>query len=126
MGGGHHHSEFKIPDWRMYKVENCKELLEVEKSLNRIGLKDPWLRYVDWFLLKTRGAWTVFCHLHRNEVWRYDLKIQKYTKNQKLMKSLFRGLPLGLGLTVATIALEKAFKVDYHDPRGIHGGHGHH
>ena len=42
------------------------------------------------------------------------------------MKSLFRGLPLGLGLTIATIALEKAFGVDYHDPRGIHGGHGHH
>lgn len=105
MGGGHHHHEIKIPDWRMYKVENAKELVEVEKALNRIGLKDPWLR---------------------NEVWRYDPKIQKYTKNQKLMKSLFRGLGVGLVLTVATIALEKAFKVDYHDPRGVHGhGHGH-
>ena len=62
----------------------------------------------------------------RNEVWRYDPAIQKYTKNQKLMKSLFRGFGVGLVLTVATIALEKAFKVDYHDPRGVHGhGHGH-
>lgn len=41
------------------------------------------------------------------------------------MISLFRGLPLGIGLVVATIAAEKAFRVNYHDPRGIHGDHGH-
>lgn len=46
MGGGeHHHEHFKIPDWRMYKVENCPELMQVQQSLNRVGLKDPWLRY---------------------------------------------------------------------------------
>lgn len=44
MGGGHHHNEFKVPDWRMYKVENCPELMQVQQSLARVGLKDPWLR----------------------------------------------------------------------------------
>jgi NADH dehydrogenase (ubiquinone) 1 beta subcomplex subunit 3 len=42
--GGHHHQEIKIPDYRIYKVENCPELVQVEKALSRVGLKDPWLR----------------------------------------------------------------------------------
>ncbi|KAG5673541.1 hypothetical protein PVAND_003581 [Polypedilum vanderplanki] len=109
MGGDHHHHKaITVPDWRIYKVENCKELVEVERALSRVGLKDPWLR---------------------NEVWRFDPAIHKTwnTRSQRLWKSLFRGFPLGLGLTIATVAIEKALKVDYHDPRGIHGhGHGHH
>lgn len=48
------------------------------------------------------------------------------THRQRLMKLLFRGLPLGFGLTVATIAIEKALGVDWHDPRGLHRGHGDH
>lgn len=40
----HHVGEFKAPDWRIYKVENAPELLEVQEKLARRGLKDPWLR----------------------------------------------------------------------------------
>jgi hypothetical protein len=49
----------------------------------------------------------------------------KSTKSQRIVRSLFRGFPLGVGLLIATIAIEKALKIDWHDPRGIHGGHGH-
>lgn len=40
---GHHH-EFKIPDWRSYKVENAPELMQVKIALAQKGLSDPWLR----------------------------------------------------------------------------------
>ena len=48
---------------------------------------------------------------------------------------LFRGFPLGFGLFAATLAIETAFHVDWHNPRGLekfahgHGDHadgGHH
>lgn len=42
------------------------------------------------------------------------------------MKVLFRGLPLGFACFVATIGIEQALGIDWHDPRGIHGHeHGH-
>lgn len=46
MGGHdhHHHQEFKCPDWRQYKLENAPELMEVQRALDRVGLKNPWLR----------------------------------------------------------------------------------
>lgn len=45
MGHGHH-EPYTIPDYKIYKVENCPELLQVQKALAQKGLKDPWLRYV--------------------------------------------------------------------------------
>lgn len=45
MGGGHdHHHKIEIPDYRIYKVEDCPKLLQVQKNLAKLGLKDPWLR----------------------------------------------------------------------------------
>jgi NADH dehydrogenase (ubiquinone) 1 beta subcomplex subunit 3 len=47
MGGDHghgHHKPYTIPDYKIYKVENCPELLAVKNALARQGLKDPWLR----------------------------------------------------------------------------------
>lgn len=41
------------------------------------------------------------------------------------MRGLFRGFSVGVVLLGVTIAVEKAFGIDWHDPRGIHGGHGH-
>jgi hypothetical protein len=42
----HHGMEdFKVPDWKQYKVSNAPLLVEVEKRLAAKGLKDPWLRY---------------------------------------------------------------------------------
>ena len=37
---------FKAPDWRQYKVENCPRLSNVQSALAFHGLKDPWLRWV--------------------------------------------------------------------------------
>lgn len=52
------------------------------------------------------------------------------THSGRLLK-MFRGLPLGIALVVATVAAEKAMGVDWHNPRGLekynhHGGHGDH
>ena len=46
MGGhDHHHGPpYKVPSASIYKVADAPPLLEVEKSLARQGLKDPWLR----------------------------------------------------------------------------------
>merc|ERR1712071_25147 len=48
MGG---HGVMKVPDWKIYKVENIPELMKVQEALAKKGLSDPWLR---------------------NEVWRYQ------------------------------------------------------
>ncbi len=71
MGGGHndhHHNEvkveksvisyhsrsyfpehpvedFKVPDWKIYKVQNAPELMQVQTRLANLGLKDNWLRF---------------------------------------------------------------------------------
>ncbi len=49
--GGHgdhghhdHHHDFKIPDWKQYKVEDAPELVTLRNMLAAKGLKDPWLR----------------------------------------------------------------------------------
>lgn len=45
MGGHeHHHEPYKVPDYKIYKVENCPQLLGVQQALAQKGLKDPWLR----------------------------------------------------------------------------------
>jgi len=55
MGGDHgHHHKLEVPDYRIYKVEDCPKLLKVQRALAQKGLKDPWLRFVHchfWFLL---------------------------------------------------------------------------
>lgn len=48
MGGhghGHGHGDpYVVPDYRIYKVEDAPELVQVQKALASKGLKDPWLR----------------------------------------------------------------------------------
>jgi len=44
----------RIPDYRKYKIENIKELMDIKRQLNALGLKNPWLR---------------------NEVWRFDWRL---------------------------------------------------
>jgi len=47
MGGDHgHHHKYEVPDYRIYKVEDCPQLLKVQRALAQKGLKDPWLRFV--------------------------------------------------------------------------------
>lgn len=46
MGGDHGHPKLEVPDYRIYKVEDCPKLLKVQRALAQKGLKDPWLRFV--------------------------------------------------------------------------------
>jgi hypothetical protein len=51
MGGDHgHHHKYEVPDYRIYKVEDCPQLVKVQRALAQKGLKDPWLRYVHIFI----------------------------------------------------------------------------
>jgi len=36
--------KFKVPDWRVYKVEETKHLKWTQDELAKKGLKNPWLR----------------------------------------------------------------------------------
>uniref|UniRef100_R4WTB8 NADH dehydrogenase [ubiquinone] 1 beta subcomplex subunit 3 n=1 Tax=Riptortus pedestris TaxID=329032 RepID=R4WTB8_RIPPE len=106
MGGDHGHHDhgerYKIPDYRIYKVQDAPELVAVENALAAKGLKDPWLR---------------------NEVWRYNVK-EWGTARQRRMTFFFRGFKYGFAAFLATIAVETALdKI-----RGKKGGHdgGHH
>ncbi|XP_076350762.1 NADH dehydrogenase [ubiquinone] 1 beta subcomplex subunit 3 [Tachypleus tridentatus] len=104
MGVENHGHSVKIPDWRIYKVEDVPELMQVQKALAKYGLKDPWLR---------------------NEVWRYNPAFG--TKWQRLRLTFFRGFKWGLAVCALTIVVEKALGIDYHHPLGHEGeGHGHH
>ena len=69
-----------------------------------------------------------FC---RNDVWRYDAKLNPNVRNKwwTLRSVLFRGLSVGIVALGITIAVEKALGVDYHNPRGLEKykhGHDHH
>lgn len=46
MGGGHgdHGHAFKVPDWKIMKVEGIGPLEDIQRTLAAKGLKDPWLR----------------------------------------------------------------------------------
>ena len=41
MGGG---ELPKVPDYKIYKVEEVPQLMQVRRALECQGLKDPWLR----------------------------------------------------------------------------------
>lgn len=62
MGGGHH-EPFKVPDWKIYNNYRAfPELVEHERRLAMMGLKDPWIRFVKklnrHFIIS--GQWTVY------------------------------------------------------------------
>lgn len=63
MGGhDHHHEPYKVPSYKIYKIE-APELVEVQQSLARQGLKDPWLRWVHTFALILFIGWRLCCSL---------------------------------------------------------------
>jgi len=106
MGGDHHHHhKIKIPDYKIYKVEDVPELMAVKRVLAAKGLKDPWLR---------------------NEVWKYNFK-GRGTPRQIFRKLFGRGMLVGLALGAVSAGLEK-FYYSRQDHGHGHGdeGHGHH
>ncbi|CAH2098010.1 unnamed protein product [Euphydryas editha] len=97
MGGHGHEPPYTIPKYTDFKVKGIPQLEELEEALARKGLKDPWIR---------------------NEAWRYHPGFG--TKWLRARKLFFRGLPLGLALTVATLAYDKMTGGDSH---GHHDDH---
>ncbi|XP_068625135.1 NADH dehydrogenase [ubiquinone] 1 beta subcomplex subunit 3 [Battus philenor] len=94
---GHGGPPYVIPDYKQFQVKGITQLEELQKALEKKGLKDPWIR---------------------NEAWRYHPGFG--TPGARAMKFFFRGFPLGLALTIATVAITKmAGGDDEH-------GHGHH
>ncbi|KAF6025087.1 hypothetical protein EB796_016598 [Bugula neritina] len=99
MGGS---SVPKIPDYRIYKVEDAPDLLKTQEKLAQHGLKDPWLR---------------------NEVWRYTQAGQKGSTTFRIfLRSVFRGFPIAVGVTAAIIAGETAYHKIY-PPSHHNDGH---
>lgn len=45
MGGGHHDVGIKVPHYSKYNNwQECPHLVEHQKRLARVGLKDPFIR----------------------------------------------------------------------------------
>ncbi|XP_054710194.1 NADH dehydrogenase [ubiquinone] 1 beta subcomplex subunit 3-like [Uloborus diversus] len=87
MGGDHGHGIPKIPDYRIYKVEDCPQLMTTKRMLAQHGLKDPWLR---------------------NEVWRYPPESVNGQWKQ-LNEIFFRKFKWGFVAAVLTIVGEKVY-----------------
>lgn len=86
MGGHGEHHEIKIPDWRIYKVDNVSELIRVRELLAQKGIKNPWLR---------------------NDVWRWHPGYG--TTSQRIKMLFFRGFKVAFGLMVLTVATDKIY-----------------
>ncbi|XP_053618293.1 NADH dehydrogenase [ubiquinone] 1 beta subcomplex subunit 3 [Plodia interpunctella] len=99
MGGHCHEPAYKIPPYTQFKVKGIPELEELETALAKKGLKDPWIR---------------------NEAWRYGPAWG--TRLGRAGNFFFRGLPIGLALTIVTVGIEKALGGD----DGHHGEGDHH
>ncbi|PNF35715.1 NADH dehydrogenase [ubiquinone] 1 beta subcomplex subunit 3 [Cryptotermes secundus] len=87
MGGDHGHHKYEVPDYRIYKIEDCPKLVKVQKALAQKGLKDPWLR---------------------NEVWRFQPAFK--TEGYRARLTFFRGIQWGFAAFLATIAIEKVWE----------------
>lgn len=102
MGSDHDHDDhesIKIPDYRIYKLEDAPELVRIQKALASQGLTDPWAR---------------------NEVWRYS---RKYfgTEKSRMITMFFRGFRVGLIAFVATTVISFAYEKT--QPSQDHGKH---
>jgi len=118
MGGGHHHWETPIPDYKAIKWNTVPELVQLQERLAAKGLKDHWAR---------------------NDVWKYDPAWGH--KNWKTFwQILLKGFKPGVAVGIVTGILHRA-KLHYFpaphvtwrgnphgDPNfGHHGDeHGHH
>lgn len=55
--GGHdhgHHAPYTVPKADIYKLADAPELVEVQKALEKRGLKDPWIRF--FFFLRFNAS----------------------------------------------------------------------
>ncbi|CAM4882819.1 unnamed protein product [Rotaria socialis] len=84
--------EFRVPDWRSYKVDGIPELESYRSKLTNKGLRDPWIR---------------------NQVWLFDPKVGAYPQWRIVLRTAFFGVRYAMvALATCLITekiLEKAF-----------------
>lgn len=101
MGGhDHHHEPYKVPDYRIYKVEDVPLLMKTKNALEARGLSDPWLR---------------------NEVWRYNVK-EFGTEGSRAYLLFMRGFKYGVAGVALTLLGTAIYDKLY---PSAHHGHGH-
>lgn len=101
MGGHDHHEPYKIPDYKIYKVEDVPLLLKTQKALQAQGLCDPWLR---------------------NEVWRYNVK-EFGTEKIRLKRVFFRGFKYGAVAVAITLVGTEIYDRLFPSKHHGHGDH---
>ncbi|CAD5212832.1 unnamed protein product [Bursaphelenchus okinawaensis] len=89
MGHGHH-EPFEVPHYTKFSNwDHIPQVVDHAKKLERLGLKDPWIRN--------------FAH-------RYDPKIGIHQTNWTVLKSfIFVGMKPGLAIAAGVIAIEEAY-----------------
>ncbi|CAM4767315.1 unnamed protein product [Rotaria magnacalcarata] len=84
--------EFRVPDWRSYKVDGIPELESHRSKLMNKGLRDPWIR---------------------NQAWLFDQKVGAYPQWRISLRTAFFGFRYAMvALATCLITekiLEKAF-----------------
>lgn len=118
-GDDHGHHEIKIPDYKIYKIDECPELIGVQRALAAKGLRDPWLRYFHvhkWCVVQKKARFLIY----RNEAWRFDAKLM-LTHSQRFRGFFFRGFKYGFGAFLLTIAGEAVY--NRLNPSEHHGHH---
>ncbi|XP_008561160.1 NADH dehydrogenase [ubiquinone] 1 beta subcomplex subunit 3 [Microplitis demolitor] len=102
MGGHEHHhgppkDPYRVPSAEEYAKIESPELIKLQERLAKHGLKDPWMRNYNWTYDKRYGSgWG------------------------RMGKMMFRGVPLGVGLFIATLGIEKALGIDWHAHHHAH------
>ncbi|CAD5217054.1 unnamed protein product [Bursaphelenchus xylophilus] len=89
MGHGHH-EPFDIPHYSKFNNwQNSPHLVEHAKRLERLGLKDPWIR---------------------NMVFMYDPKFGIHRTSYEIIREFFfKGMKPGLAIAASVIALEEGY-----------------
>ncbi|CAF0731842.1 unnamed protein product [Rotaria sordida] len=81
--------EFRIPDWRSYKVDGIPELENHRSKLSNKGLRDPWIR---------------------NQVWLYDPKVGAYPSWRISLRTAFFGFRYAMVALATCLITEKLFE----------------
>lgn len=96
MPKGEHREPYFVPDYRVFDVEKCPEMLSVYDRLKAQNLCDPWLR---------------------NQVWRYNPE-HYGTWGSRIVKLVGRGIPQAIVALVVTLIADSIFgkKFEYIRP----------
>nr|CAD7576956.1 unnamed protein product [Timema californicum] len=92
-GHDHHKPTYKVPDWRIYKLESAPELVQVKNLLAQKGLKDPWLS------AESARQLNALIEIHRTQAGCYrvsggrsaETALPRVSKLIELNKTILRG-----------------------------------